>query len=534
MQYQYPRPLSRTALHPRGRVQSSLVIADLDNVDHTEGNVCFKPVDHHSSGKPWDRCKTAFVEPNVTLVSPSKGNVKVGDTIHYRIDSNLAPKQDCVSGGNFWFAVLHSPRNPEASCAGFVVDHCNGSYDLFMVAAWAGNATLNLTLVHTGEAVNHLRNVVWPAKDRVSFIGYYRPAANNATENYKTWPHGVCNFRRPGNWSGACEYPYPKAMGEWRLVCDNPTGVSCETLSTMKGHGARIEGSVSTLTKDVKYLFARPNSYTRVESTAVHLTVEGTSEMVSNKLPPCRPDQPIPQFQGYWKDGVWHSLLCEMKTDWREKKRLRQCLQNRQLVLLGDSTTRQWFLNLQGMIGIQAVKPPGDVYCCNMVRVYKELNASMRFQIHPYVLASYAVDIKNTMFEVDVLDGLDDPACNYIVVLSPWAHFAQWIRDSYITRTLLIREAVLRLRKRCPGVPIVVKGPHPRNHRTSSSIIYGSDYIIRQIGLINQETLGGIGVWFLPVWDINLAYPLNNTVHMPDKVVYEELQMFLAFVCEAH
>ena len=221
-----------------------------------------------------------------------------------------------------------------------------------------------------------------------------------------------------------------------------------------------------------------------------------------------------------------------MKTDWQKGERLRQCLQNKHLVLHGDSTTRQWFSNLEGMIGIRGVRPPNDVYCCNMVRVYKELNATMWFQIHPHVLASRAVKVEDTMFEVDFLDGLDDPACNYIVVLSPWAHFAQWIWDTYVKRTQLIREAILRLQKRCPDVPIVIKGPHARNHKTSSAIIYGNDYIIWQIGKINQEILAGIGVWFLPVWDINLAYPLSNTVHMPNEVVHEELKMFLSFVCE--
>ncbi|XP_038072968.1 NXPE family member 3-like [Patiria miniata] len=536
----YPPPPKRIASPPKRRSHHSKTSADRNADADERGKVCFGPVTNHSSPKPWNKCKRTFVEPNVTLVSPPWDNVTLGDTIHYRIESNLALDRHCVSGGNFWFAVLASARGePEASCGCFVVDHCNGSYDLFTVAAWAGKANLNLTLVHTGEAVNHLRNVVWPAKDRVSFIGFYHP--DNVTD--EKWPRTGCNFRGPGNWTGLCEYEHPKAMGDTRLVCENKDNVPCETLYRMKGHGARIEGSVSRLTKNVTYLFASPNSYTPVSCSSnssytpvcsSNLTIKGTGELVRKDLPRCRPDQPIPKFQGYWKDGVWHSLLCAMRTDWLEKKQLGQCLQNKRLVLLGDSTTRQWFTALSRLIGVRGVKPPGDIYCCHMVRVYEELNLTMWFQIHPHVLASYAVDVKDTMFEVDVFDGLDDPACNYIVVISPWAHFTQWTHHSYLTRTKLIREAVIRFRKRCPDVPIVVKGPHPRNHKTSSAIIYGSDYLIWQVGLINQETFHGIGVWFLPLWDINLAYPKTNNVHMPMEVVREELKMLLGLVCEKH
>ena len=251
------------------------------------------------------------------------------------------------------------------------------------------------------------------------------------------------------------------------------------------------------------------------------------------KLPRCRPDQPVPRFQGYWRNGSWHSLLCAMKRDWTQREPLRECLKNKHWVLLGDSTTRQWFKSLYGLIGINVPGPRDRTQGHSLFANYETLNATLRYQMHPHAVGASPYKLKYFVFEVDVLDSLVDQLCNYVVVVSPWAHFTQWTKQSYVERTRLLREAVLRLRQRCPDVPVVLKGPHPRTHEAFSDHIYSSDYIIKQIEAINREFFRGIGVWFLPLWDINLAHQTPNMVHMPDDVVREELKMFLTFICES-
>ncbi|XP_033631270.1 NXPE family member 3-like isoform X2 [Asterias rubens] len=494
-----------------------------------ENDICFRKTSNLSK-TPWDKCKMSFVPPNVTLVSPPLDNITIGDDVHYRIESNKLeiPRDGCVSGGNFWFAVLTSVKNPKASCAGSVTDYCNGTYDVHVTAAWAGNATFELTLVHTGEAINHLRNIVWPAQDRLAFSGYYK--ANNQTDVSKM-PQGFCYVRRRGNWSGYCEYPNKKAMGMTTTICEKVDGVPCDTLNSMKSHSSKITHSAMTLTENVHYLFTSPNFRNPVNIPDSKITIKGGNESLSDPLPRCHPDQPIPSFQGYWYGDNWHSRICAVDDKWIEAPNVRKCVSNRNVVLLGDSTTRAWFHIIHSMLGVRGQRQADDVSCCYFNRVYKPLNATMVYSIHPHVLASYGVYLKDVRFEVDVLDGLRDPTCNYIVVVSPWAHFSQWTRESYIERTTLLREAIIRLRRRCPDVPIVVKGPHPREHSTYVSVIFANDYLLRQIGLINQELFGGIGVWFLPVWDMNMAHPHDNVVHMPQSIVREEIKMFFSFVC---
>ncbi|XP_022088982.1 NXPE family member 1-like [Acanthaster planci] len=159
-------------------------------------------------------------------------------------------------------------------------------------------------------------------------------------------------------------------------------------------------------------------------------------------------------------------------------------------------------------------------------------NHSLSLHFHGYVIASHTYTITNWKEEVDALNELNSTHCSYIVLINQWAHFAQWTRDSYIERVRLIRQAVIGLLQRCPDVPVVIKGPHARQHESVGSIIFGSDYFLKDIELINQEAFQGTGAFFLPVWDMNLAYPSSNDVHMPMEVVGEELKMFLGYACD--
>ena len=246
-------------------------------------------------------------------------------------------------------------------------------------------------------------------------------------------------------------------------------------------------------------------------------------------LPQCQPDQELPISLGYWLENHWHSLLCEI-TDWTEKSRLTSCLRNKKLLLLGDSTTRQWLVGIHDLLGIPIKFVPGATFYL-FQKHYAATNISISFSFHPQPLIGPTVAIKDLFYEVDMLDGLNNTRCNYIVLVSPWAHFAQWTRESYIERTEHLREALIRVRKRCPDVKIVLKGPHPRDHKSFVSFTYSNDFLLKDIGDINRSILRGIGIWFLPVWDMNLAYPVENTMHMPMTVIHEELKMFFGYIC---
>ena len=165
---------------------------------------------------------------------------------------------------------------------------------------------------------------------------------------------------------------------------------------------------------------------------------------------------------------------------------------------------------------------------------FNSLNLTVYFQFHPHRIGAIPFSRADLRYEVDVLDGLKGTGCEYIIIISPWAHFAQWTRDSYIERVHLLRNAVVRLKQRCPNVPVVIKGPHPVDHPSYLKIVTVSDYLLKDIARINEEAFKGTGAYFLPIWDMNLAYPAPNIIHEDSIVLRDEVNMIFGYVCEGH
>ena len=205
------------------------------------------------------------------------------------------------------------------------------------------------------------------------------------------------------------------------------------------------------------------------------------------------------------------------------------CLKNKSVYLLGDSTTRQWAYELFSLLKT-------EVKLVDMSQKYRRYlpryNLNITYQFYPQILGSKTVRIKDEMYEVDVMDRLvRDASCNYVVVISPWAHFTQWWADAYRERLQLLMESVQRLKSRCPDTPVILKSPHVRDHKDAYTHLLNSDYILYRMKIQMEEVFRNAGVFYVDIWDMNLAYPANKTVHMPREVIRQELNLALSYVC---
>ncbi|XP_033646183.1 NXPE family member 1-like [Asterias rubens] len=441
---------------------------------------------------------TSHTKTNVQLIPP-RGHIQVGDIIKYRIQTRDSEGRDRVIGGDFWYATLNS-NNPRASTAGYVADYNNGTYEVTLLAAWAGQAEFKLILVHPSEAVDCFRNVIWPAKERVQWNGYFNHKGKKAERT-------TCFLRSGGPWTGLCQYPAHHALGKTILVCQKPKGLSCDDFTSYNTDWDKCNQKLAELTKGVEYLFKGPNFMQPVSiEKNKKIQIDAGFLPPLNDLPRCLPDQDIPAVQGYWLNGKWHSMLCRIPDF--PKDMLHKCLRDKKVILHGDSTIGQWYKDFNS---------------------YRSL-----YYFHPERVGSDIYGRKDMKYEVDVLDKLTTLDCQtYIIVLSPWAHFTVWTSESFIERTALIRNAVLRLRKRCPNILIVIKGPHPRHYPHISSHLLFSDFLSKEmIGNTLRDGFKGTGAFYLPLWDMNLAHPAKNSVHMPHAVIVQELNMFLGYVCD--
>ncbi|XP_038050441.1 NXPE family member 4-like [Patiria miniata] len=463
----------------------------------------------------------AKVSPiTVSLLSPRKDSIKVGDMIHYRITCRHQNGSLLSSGGGVWYAFLSSKSNPKASTAGRVVDHKNGSYSIYAYAGWAGTGTLTVTRALDNDAVDYMNNTIWPAEGRGVWKGIFQAPKGNTASS-------TCRLTRTGNLTGMCLYPRPNALGKTVFYCEKPEGVECDKLVSTKSDDRQMRRTLVILNREKAALVARTKTHLKVPIVLENpvVNISGPPSASTPVIQGCHTEQQI--SDGYWLENKWYSLICENK-DWTEKSTLTSCLRNKQLLMYGDSTSRQWFHHTIDLLGEKFAPVPGE-FGFHCFRHYDDIDLSILISFPKQLVGSRAVRLEGVFYEHDLIDALNDTRCNYILVVSPWAHFSFWSRDSYTERTLLLREALLRFRRRCPDAPIVVKGPHPRERVRST--VFSVDFMTRGIGEINRRVLGDIGAWYLPTWDINNAAPIGNGIHMPSFVVHEELKVFFSYVC---
>ena len=211
---------------------------------------------------------------------------------------------------------------------------------------------------------------------------------------------------------------------------------------------------------------------------------------IDASLPTCYPDQPTAISHGYWMKDVWKSSICKT-TQWTSVSHVQICLRNKQLLLLGDSTVRQWAEYIPVLLNATGARPRNatdNTEYHHFHREYQDINLTVSFRFHAYPIT--VVRTPPLLHEVDIIDTITSDKCLYIIlVLSPWAHFSQWTRESYHERLALLRKSVERLRERCPGVPVVLKEPHPRDYPDLLSRIYASDYLLQEIGKDMRENI---------------------------------------------
>ncbi|XP_071944151.1 NXPE family member 4-like [Antedon mediterranea] len=452
---------------------------------------------------------------SIGLKNPDR-TVKVGDFFSVIIQARDQYGQNC-KGGDFFFATIGSESN---NASGKITDFKNGTYEVLFFAGWPGVIDIYIMLVHPSEAVDFIEQEIWPLEKRIVWKGIF---GKNKSETTKC---SLGNSR--DEHINECKYVQPLATGETALYCDKPKHASCDSLNWIKSDTNYVNRKFAKFYKPHQLIFSKSVTYIRLLEGTTSLTISNTTMMSNMLLPECKADLPKPRSDGFWTNNVWTSLQCKTK-QWT-KQEVSKCINGKHIVLMGDSTTRQWTEHLLAFMGvtrsINTTKP-------STKHIQHHSNIMMLdFYFHPYSIGSIMHIYRVGKWEYEILDNLNVDTCNnYVIMVSPWAHYAQWTKESFIERLHLLRETLVRFMKRCPGAKILMKTPHPRNHSSQISLLYGSDKLLYDIYELYFSIFSGLGIHILDIWDMNLSYPSRNTIHMPTPVILQELFLMFSHIC---
>ena len=200
---------------------------------------------------------------------------------------------------------------------------------------------------------------------------------------------------------------------------------------------------------------------------------------------------------------------------------------------MGDSTMIQWHKYLVDIFHEENYLV--DILHAEKhkwVSLVKSLNITLEFRFHKLTIHRSQTDREGQYrYEADVIDGIRHD-CNFIVILGPAYHFVQWSKDALIERLIHLRAAIFRLHEKCPNVPVIMKTPHPYYEPGHGELICiaTSDYLVFEIRRLILQIFNETDVFVVDGWDMNLAYPAKNVIHMPKGAVQAELSMFLSYI----
>ncbi|XP_062415818.1 NXPE family member 3-like [Pungitius pungitius] len=438
------------------------------------------------------------------------GQWHVGDQLEVMIQTFDFQGHPKKSGGDFLTASLHN-RKLEAGVAGQVVDHLNGSYSAVFSLLWEGDARVEVTLVHPGEAVTVLNRINRQHPDRVYYKSLYRSGSLS-----ETTPCNVClrSTQQP-----VCNHTDLRSGEPW--FCYKPKNLSCDT--RINHFKAGYDNYLSA--EENKLFQSGVNMKVSIQaagpSNVTVLPEDGQLKVKSSSV------TSLPS--GYYYQGVWRALGGITVSQFNTSA-ITQCLKGKAVHMYGDSTVRQWFDFLNAVLpGLKEFDLHNPRHIAPLKSLDNENNILVSYRCHAPPLLSLPIPIRELRYTANELDDLD-AGPNDVVVLGIWAHFTTSPMDIYIRRLQSIRRAVVQLLDTNPGTLVIVRTGNSRSLNDKVPPL-NSDWYSLQCDKVLKAMFKGLKVHLIDAWEMTLAHHLPLNLHPPPPIIQNMVNSMLSYVC---
>ncbi|KAM4712405.1 NXPE family member 3-like [Anableps anableps] len=445
------------------------------------------------------------------------GSWYVGDQLEVLIKINDFKGRPKKSGGDVLFARLHN-RALSAGVVGKVFDHHNGSYIAVFYLPWEGSAQVEVTLVHSSEAVTVLERVNLEKPDRIFFRSLFR--LGSVTESVhcnvclKAPPEQLCNFT--DILTGEPWFCYkPKQLKCEHRITHSFGGLKFElsfTKNKLFQRGVNMKAAIRS--KGPFTITVLPKLKVLSETVPVHMSGEGVK---------ARP-------AGYYYQGVWQALDGTTVREFNNATALSQCLKGKVLHLYGDSTVRQWFefliANMPDLkkFDLKSPRKTGPFMALDYAN-----NILVTYRTHGPPLRAPLLPVSQLHFVANELDSVVGGNTT-IIIIGVWAHFGTFPVEVYIRRLLTIRRAVVRLLTRAPGTLVIIRTGNPKKLTAQESITNDNYYFFRRDKLL-RAIFKEVNVRLLDAWEMTQAHYLPHNIHPPPPIIKNMIDVVLSHIC---
>lgn len=208
------------------------------------------------------------------------------------------------------------------------------------------------------------------------------------------------------------------------------------------------------------------------------------------------------------------------------------CLRGKKLLIFGDSTTRQWYLEvLKYVPNCHLTTEPWTKSNWQKFTECLDSTNNITIQWIPHSFSFYygprgswnIQDMKTIPGVIDEVHDDDD----VIIVIHMFLHALRYHEDVFRMRMVTIRQSVERLLLRNPTAVVTIKGPHAYVYMYSLDDFYG--YVYRDILF---DVFKGLHdrVVYLDYREMCIAKCILDR-HPPDDVIREMVRLLLGFSC---
>ncbi|XP_078492195.1 NXPE family member 3 [Ciona intestinalis] len=478
-----------------------------------------------------------------------KNQFQQGNTLQLTIVAKNARNERKRYGGDFFRVKLVTDNGATRELAQ-IIDNNNGTYSARLPLYFSGVAELTVTLIHPSEAIDLLRRVTSTKKSPgLIFTGVF--------DNGEFVEHKECNMWLESLKTDGvslpdqrfCDFTHEKTKEPW--FCKKPVNVDCNsqkdlTIQRNIDAGYYLDKSgLFTRGKNLRVLIGEP---TRI------VILPGTARLPS--LPRCIANEVSftpPSPSGYFLNDVWQSTHCAIRSINSNSDHI-DCLKDKRVYLFGDSTIRQWYsyyvpfghLNKLGQLriyfeSILGINTGVNLYEKDATKTVweprsaenKVINTSIHFAAHGPPLQNGG-DMQSMPYIVDSLDNLEGGP-GTVVAMTIGFHLLLYDPTVYVRRLYTIRDAVVRLLERSPGTLVVFKG---LNTYEMDDVLHSQCCLSEWLAL-RYETIARTifkevkGLVYIDTWDISAStqYMVKDSLHPDNRVIENEMQVFLSFVC---
>ncbi|XP_042620892.1 NXPE family member 3-like isoform X2 [Cyprinus carpio] len=520
-------------------------------------------VDMGISDEEWERLQKALEWPipdqEITRVNQStspvhstfsivglKESYKVGEKISVIIRARDHNKKLKRYGGDFFKAKLYS-TGLKASVYGEVVDHHNGTYSVALLLPWEGQAHVHVRLEHSSEVVQILKKYRDSSFPRSHYSGYFEGSGSNKTRISEVVE---CNLKwgADGSWRKGdccCEHKDIRTGTVWQ--CERPKKLSCDKL--VHHSRGRLENPLNpfeqqlftkkltnvAISGDQKIIHVLPNTASIgpyetgseiVERFGCEQARSSSRDSNSGTVEKCRSGMMTPVPAGFYLRDVWKSFVCNTRQF--SSAQMGNCLKNKIVYLMGDSTTRQWFeyleRNVPGIkrMDLQTPRTGGPLMAVELIN-----NIIIHWRPHGVPLRftkMLITDLHYISNDIDEIAG----GPHAVIVFTFFAHLVFHPITFYVYEVAKIRQSVVALLSRAPETTVIIKSGNTAGLKN----IFQSDWHVLQLDTVMQEMFRDIeGVIYLDVWQMTSCHYLSEDIHPGPVIVANEVNMLLSYVC---